>query len=618
MVQRLLSKKGHHVKTLDSSKSLGEQMMFDLFCKIVADSAVRYPLGIRDVLSKDLMHCRARFDDEGFGFLSITLPRVGKALDRALELGRFELPRGLSRDRDTALPIMFGSLFELVFRQDGTLLDHPDVIAIKQLRQILFFGYRYALPYTQEQQNAVLDSFKATEEEISQLVFGEHAIRILDEARDFVLRSLYGFDPKDILPRHGPGAVATGERGELKWTFARLYDSIHQFYPYYDYFVVGRASELADRRKWYFSLERRKSGTAKVVLVPKDSRGPRLISCEPLEYQYIQQGLGRAIVAHLSTSKWTRGNVNFHDQSINQRLAIDSSVDQRLCTIDMKDASDRVSLQLVRYLFPEEVFRALLATRSTATVLPNGETVSLDKFAPMGSALCFPVEALCFWAICSAVVRQVTGCTATWAANAVKVYGDDIICPSYVFDDVVRALSSVGCKVNEDKCFVNGKFRESCGVDAYDGIDVTPTKIRTVWSGNPRDAGCYASFLAYANDFKNRGYHHAATYIYDCVESVYGKVPYGTARSSYPCREISCPDTAELLNEALVGIRTRYNTRLQRYEFCVKYLAIAKLPTSLESWPRLLRDLTAGAGEQPNEVVVPRTTYIKHGWRPIY
>jgi hypothetical protein len=169
---------------------------------------------------------------------------------------------------------------------------------------------------------------------------------------------------------------------------------------------VGGGKEIIDRVQWYRGLERLPAGTAKVVLVPKDSRGPRLISAEPLEYQWIQQGVGRSIVAHLEAHHLTKGRVNFTHQEVNRRLAQESSATLELATLDLKDASDRVSLELVRRVFKNtpELVRALEAIRTDATLLPDGRVQSLKKFAPMGSAVCFPVEAFVFWAILTASI----------------------------------------------------------------------------------------------------------------------------------------------------------------------------------------------------------------------
>lgn len=600
------------------SKSSGLEMLESLFREIFVDFTVCYPERSAD-FARDSETVMSRLAAEGVQFLTVALPSLGKAVDEAFGTNTLVIPKGFKAVKGQKIPAFLQALFCRVFEPiTGVLRVDACPIAVKHLRQVLFLAYRYEFPFTQEQQDAVVTGFVATELELAVLNLRDAKTEaLLEEARVYVCSVLSGFDPKDIKPRHGPGAVATGEKLESKWVFSRLYDDLHQQYPYYDYFVVGGANELSDRLEWYRQLERIPSGTAKVVLVPKDSRGPRLISMEPLEYQYIQQGIARKLVSHIETHHLSRGNVNFRDQSINQQLAIEASCTGRKATIDLKDASDRVSVDLVIHLFPLRVVTALMAARTTATTLPDGKVLAMKKFAPMGSALCFPVEALCFWAIAAAVVRR-KGYTREQAASLVQVYGDDIIVPTRVYWEVVEALELCGLKVNKSKCFHTGPFRESCGADAFKGVLVTPVKFRCVWSNSPSDAKCYASWVSYANELATRGYSHMAEAIWKAVVQVYGEVPYGTSRSSYPCRMVLDPTVAEMLNESLGMCQARYNTSLQRWEYRVRYLANAKVPSVLTDWPRLLRDLLALGDSDPSEVVVPHTTVIKRGWKPIY
>lgn len=603
---------------MNPSKSSGGDMIASLFREIVTDLVAMYPSeapGFR----RDLASFGQRVATEGSRWYAVVLPALGKAVDRSFETGQLDVPRGVKLIPRGRVPAFLQGLFEKIYMpQSGRLLDAPDVVAIRHLRQLLFLGYRYEIPYSKELEDKVLDNFQRTDVEIGEWDSGSAYPGVLAVARKLIGMVLEGFDPKDIIPRHGPGAVATGERMEEKWIFSRLYNAIHQVYPYYDYFVVGGARELGDRYGWYQRLERLQAGTAKVCLVPKDSRGPRLISCEPLEYQWIQQGLGRALVTWLETHHLSRGVVNFTDQTVNRRLALDSSVHKVHCTIDMKDASDRVSLELVRELFPQGILRYLEGCRTVATRLPNGKLVELKKFAPMGSALCFPVEALCFWALCAATVHLVGHVSLRLAARQCYVYGDDIVVPSMFYSDVCEALESCALRVNREKCFVEGSFRESCGIDAFNGVDVTPLKVRTLWSGNPRDASCYASYVSYANGLASRGYASASRYLFSEIEKVYGLVPYGTPRSSFPCREVDDALAAEILNLGIGGISVKHSERYNRREFRVKVVTNVTHDSSLDGWSRLLRNLNQGVGDLPSRVVASRATKIIYGWRPIF
>jgi hypothetical protein len=101
----------------------------------------------------------------------------------------------------------------------------------------------------------------------------------------------------------------------------------------------------------------------------------------------------------------------------------------------------------------------------------------------MGSALCFPIEALVFTTLIFVGIQQKLSCQLTRKdiqsyRGQVRVYGDDIIVPVDCVDSVIQTLEAFGLKVNKDKSFWNGKFRESCGGDYYDGEWVTPIRVR--------------------------------------------------------------------------------------------------------------------------------------------
>jgi len=602
---------------MDPSKSQAE-FYLDLCVQLIACD----PLGTTShkALKKDLETLVSRFNSEGLSFLTKTLPKLGKALDLGLANLRFQLPREFKHSHgNRSIPAFLQAYFNLIFREDGSLLDSAPAEAVKHLRQVLFFAYKLELPYQSSVERSVIERFKETDYELGTVVYDDATESLLSLASRITQSVFEGFDPKDILPRHGPGAVATGEKLEDKWEFSRLYNQIHQYYPYYTYFMCGKGSEAADRRDWYFSMSRLESGTAKVVLVPKDSRGPRLISAEPLEYQWIQQGLGRKMAQHLeNVSTFTKGRVNFTDQEINRNLALGSSATLEFATLDLKDASDRVSLRLVQRVFEHtpELLRALEATRSEATLLPNGEVVRLQKFAPMGSSLCFPVEAFCFWVLLVASAVSEARMPLKRAASSVYVYGDDIVIPTHWAERSMRVLESVGLIVNRDKSCITGPFRESCGMDAFKGIQVTPTRLKKQYSDRPSDGTVLSSYSSIANHLEERGYEEAANLIWNRLQSTYGVIPYGSAVSSFPCKVLRDPRQAEIRNLKL--FRSRWNRRYQRVEFSLLTVLPGRKKSKLDGWTRLLRDFVLPVGDDPSTVVVPRSTQIKRGWRAVY
>ena len=571
-------------------------------------------------LKRDLLTLRSRVQHEGLAFLTKSLPKLGRAFDQGLVSNRFNIPVGFRKSaKNASIPAFMQEYFNLVFDEDGFLRDVVPVEVIRHIRQVLYLAYKLELPYSKSEESTTIGTFIQTDAEL-EISSSPLASDLVSLAKIITRKVFNDFDHKDILPRHGPGAVATGEKLEHKWRFSRLYNSIHQVYPYYVYYVAGGAHELSDRLDWYKSLQRRESGTAKVVLVPKDSRGPRLISCEPLEYQWVQQGLGRKMANFLErVSTHTRNHVNFTRQEINGNIAKSSSATQRYATLDLKDASDRVSLELVRRIFIDtpNLLRALEACRSTETRLPDGSFITLNKFAPMGSAICFPVEAYLFWAVIVAAVVHALRLPLEKVERRIFVYGDDIIVPTHWSAISIQALESVGLLVNRSKSCTTGFFRESCGVDAFKGHVVTPVRIRKLWSHSPTDGSALAAYSATANSLAAAGYVSASQYIWQAIEETFGlSMPFGTPRSSFPCRLVATPEEAIFLNKKL-GFPWRVNRSYQRIEFRLPGLSPKRLDSKLNGWPRLLRDFVTPPVGDPSVVVVPRSTRIKRGWKSV-
>jgi hypothetical protein len=506
---------------------------------------------------KDIAVMLSRSKAEGLSFFTKTLPRLGKAVDLALSTGCKLQFSSFSRKKGTELPAFCWWLFSLVFDDTGRERSDACPMALMYLRQLLSVCYKLKVPYDEQTNNKVITDFVRTDAE---LAFTPAKLKGLTEqialrARLLVRRVMSPLSCQGIIPKHGPGVVATGEKVWEKRYFKRLYQNLEVIYPFTEYFFFNY-SHLCDRLDVLSTLEVKDAGTAKVVLVPKDSRGPRLISCEPLEYQWIQQGQMRAIVPHLESHWLTKGHVNFTDQSVNRQLALKASLDGKQSTLDMQEASDRVSWELVDYLFPSHWSDALYASRSPRTRLPDGRVVLLNKFAPMGSAVCFPVEALVFWALCVSIVSCTRNISLVEAKDTIYVYGDDIICSSEDQAAIRLHLPSFDLKVNDNKCCTGMTFKESCGCDAYKGVDVTPTKFRSVWCDR-LDVGTYSSYVAYSNALWKAGYFYAAQYVEDRVQRCI-RTPYFNTDSHDGIGFVRAHVIPRIINRKL-GLAMRYS-----------------------------------------------------------
>ena len=575
-----------------------------LTVQLYHDIAQCYPVTRESRL--DVAKLRHRVASEGVSFLTKSLPKLGKAIDLALHSDSPLQVRGFSLKPGTSIPRFLGWLIEEVFTTDGYVRSDPNITALRHLRQILYFAYKLNLPYDKETEGSVISSFVQTQEELAQLEFPDEVQSILRNARVFITRLFDGFDVRDIIPRHGPGAVATGEQIGEKSNFSRIYAHAERMYPFAEYFVLG-LNQVADQLEWIQGLKIEEYGTAQVVLVPKDSRGPRLISKEPLELQWLQQGIQRKLYRWIEEHPLTRGFVNFTNQSINRRLALKSSRDQSYATLDMKDASDRVTTRLVSELFcGSSLLEALLATRSEFTQLPDGRKVHLSTFAPMGSAVCFPIEALCFYALAVAMLH-VHGRSRERNNPDVYVYGDDIIVRRDDYSLLLQYFPLFGLRFNEAKCCVAGFFRESCGCDAYGGVDVTPIRLRTAWCHRGiRDASELVSYVELSNSLYAAGYWGTSEMIKELVEARYGLLPYKRESTSYTdLAGQEGIDSSSLigwirphvhesrLNRAR-GLKRRLSPSTHKLEYRTWVVAPVKETFPVDGWRECLRVMTGG------------------------
>jgi hypothetical protein len=168
--------------------------------------------------------------------------------------------------------------------------------------------------------------------------------------------------------------------------------------------------------------------------------------------------------------------------------------------------------------------------RSTRASVPphfsHGQTViELRKFASMGSALCFPMEALVFTTVIAMALfhdeqtsrdhrpplknRQ----TFQRLLQRVRVYGDDIVVPADNVTTVMHYFDLFGFKVNVRKSFWTGKFRESCGKEYYGGHDVSVVKLRKFFPSSQRDVEQIVSTVSLRNQLWNAGWLHTAEYL---------------------------------------------------------------------------------------------------------
>lgn len=497
---------------------------------------------------RDLITIRSRVEKEGLSFLTITLPSFCTDFERSLEQGFVDPAFFMKFHRNGELPAFLRGFLGQVFDvKTGELYNerkppiqlgvdiHDIPTVIESVRQICCTFKKVELPCSEKRIKKAMDSYVHVEAQLSTFRLQE------DETTKFLAVSdvlwhniLAGIKPADCIPRHGPGATAERISGNKKYVWREWYDRLEPYFPLVDSaFPIGIDVD-ARELKGVKIIPPEKERPVRVIHVPKTLKAPRIIAIEPVCMQYAQQGIRDALYRVLESSKLTKDHINFSDQSFNQKIALTSSKDLRYATIDLSDASDRVPRLLALQMFRSnpDLMDAIDACRSTHAELSNGLIIGpLHKFASMGSALCFPVEAMYFYTICVIALLDAHELSYTWrnirkVARHLYVYGDDIIVPTTNAVIVLDYLQKYNCKVNINKTFVTGRFRESCGVDAYDGYEVTPTYLRTLRPRHKRDSSGILSWAATAHQLYKKGYWRTTTLIYEILERLIGSLPY--------------------------------------------------------------------------------------------
>ncbi len=207
--------------------------------------------------------------------------------------------------------------------------------------------------------------------------------------------------------------------------------------------------------------------------VPKNIDIARTICTEPTLNMWYQLGLGNVLRERLKSFFGIDlrfvADVNRHMARLG---SLDDDMDKgSFSTIDLESASDSISLELVDKLLPQWMSDILRYLRSPISRLPDGSALTLNMVSTMGNGFTFPLQTLLFSAVVSAVyaekgipLNRVSSEKPNWS-----VFGDDIIVRREAYDRVVHVLELLGFRVNAEKSFNKGPFRESCGCDFFKG-----------------------------------------------------------------------------------------------------------------------------------------------------
>jgi hypothetical protein len=526
-------------------KSYADHAM-TIYDGIFSDAATRWP-SLQASFEKDSSYLRRAVESRGLPFLTIVLPDSCKVLDRGLDTGQLDItgfPQGFPMIKKR--PKLFGELFSLVFDDCSMLLPDADIDAVSFLRQLLLGCKKMRIPFTVSNLEETLDEFFKIESQLPPSYEetwdrdvpqwsrreGHPLWGVTSSApppylpgmapssrvslpwaslRNISRRVVSGLGTPewwDLRPKHGPGVVSDKDDG-LKYEFTNWPRKLGLWFPF-EWFGSGLidSDHPSDREP-----------ASRLIAVPKSQKGPRLICAEPTAHQWIQQSIWRWLEDRCRKSAYLQSCITFRSQENSRDRAIDASRSGMLATVDLSSASDRISTRLVEYIFQgSPILEGLHASRTRILYQDLSTSFAshtkLRKFSTMGSAVTFPIQSIIFCILSVWALRLADGLQDDNNDESIKssfrevtVFGDDIIIPTRALESLKLVLHECGLKVNDSKTFGGSNFRESCGIDAFKGYDVTPAYILEPYDGS---ASSMATVVEVSNNFFLKGYWRAS------------------------------------------------------------------------------------------------------------
>jgi hypothetical protein len=515
----------------------------ELLWRYVADELATW---CRTSTTEDYKKLLRRTETEGKSFLTITLPEFGKDFERGLELGFIDSRsfRSFAKVHEGAIPAFLQGLTSQVFdRTTGRLLEVPNIDCIRAIRQLTLMYSKVAIDCTDARKKAAIQGYIECEKEvhekdkeISMAALNElsaMSFQLFGNVFNEIERKLVS---EQLMPKHGPGATADRLRGNAKYDVVEWPARLNHSFPWDSYAIPN--PRYADTEMYWDPerpqlnfLEPGAERPVRVITVPKTLKTPRIIAIEPTAMQYAQQSLRDVFYDYLEKREVSGnffgdglnasfGMIGFEHQEPNQLLAKEGSFDGSLATLDLSEASDRVSNRHVMALFSRfpQLLVGIQDCRSTKAAVPDHGIIRLAKFASMGSALTFPMEAMVFLTIIflgiqDALNRPLTRRDILSFRDSVRVYGDDLIFPTDYVLSVMNRLDLYGYKVNPRKSFWTGKFRESCGSEFYAGVDVTIQRVRREFPSSRSDVQEIISLVSLRNRLWEAGFRSTVEWL---------------------------------------------------------------------------------------------------------
>lgn len=358
--------------------------------------------------------------------------------------------------------------------------------------------------------------------------------------------------PESLSGRFGPGVTIC-----CRGTLATVPDKISviptttsQMLPYLHWWEESAWARSLNKRGLLYQdgmLRVTKVRASVWSSVRKNAKTDRSIEIGPSLNVFHQLDVGKTMKRRFRHRGWDLLN----SAHLHRQVACEASITGLKATIDLKQASDSVAKQLVKLCVPPEWYQLLSDLRVPAITLPGDKVVYLEKFSGMGNGFTFELESVLFMAICQEVLADM-GLPHT-ANTDVYVFGDDIIVPTEAAQNVINALRCLGFETNEDKTFISGSFRESCGGDFFNGVAVRPFYLEKE-PNEPTD------LIVFANGLRRVAESHPDGFL----SRDYLRIPWLRVLDAIPCDIRRCRGPAILGDIVIHDDETRWFKKTRR------------------------------------------------------
>lgn len=426
---------------------------------MIVDEYDRYvSIALKERIMRDgLINTIKKMDDQSN--LLVHGEELTDALAKSLvRVSKNKLPYdGESSDHLYSSEPMAASLLLLRYLKRFTPVD-TDLIQSKTLSEFISVENRNKLTQRREPNMHVLNYVRY------------EVLGLLDW--DALCDEIEALDPRHLEFTPGAAADANSSIGKKLEAIA----STRPEFFHEPFGIPYTGARVENEVPWWGTQNQYDQRIVKVRAVPKSYKASRIIAMEQSYSQARAHAISTVIRRHLP--KW----VDVTDQTRNQALAMMGSIGDDLATLDAEHASDFITKSLVWEIFPERFVKLLEPYIGTHHDI-DGRVRLMQMFSTSGNSLTFDVETITYWAIGRAgdhfhkMFSYVDGtgdcnCDNMPDRPFCSAYGDDTIVPKSSAVTVIEFFSALGLKINVRKSFFEDHpYRESCGVEYYDGVE---------------------------------------------------------------------------------------------------------------------------------------------------